>query len=65
MTPNRFIGTFAFEFYSNVSDNSLWTQGPLDSDINASRPVINLKKEWVVESGDGTEEGPYVVKFAN
>ena len=71
LSPYSFDGSYAREFNSYAASNSL-----INFDVNGpngSRPVINLRSDVLIESGDGTKkitydeegniltEGPYII----
>jgi len=63
LSPFYFDGSYAFEFNSNAPFFSLSSNLAGDSSYG-SRPVINLKAELLIESGDGTSgNGAYKVRL--
>ena len=64
LSPYDFYGSNAFEFTSSVTGNSL--NSSLVSSHDGSRPVINLRSEVLIESGDGTSgNGAYKVRLVS
>ena len=60
LSPYLFSGSFAGEFLGGAPYNTLNSLG-VDSGYG-SRPVINLRSNVLIESGDGTDKGPYILK---
>ena len=50
------VGSYAF-YVSNTGLRTSYVD-----DTNAVRPVINLRADVTVASGDGTESNPYVIE---
>jgi len=65
ISPFGFYGSFAGGFNSNATYNSLNDSGVYSSDYG-SRPVINLRSDVLIESGDGTSgNGAYKVRLVS
>lgn len=80
MSPNYLYeggiweGSYAYEFISFAADYSLSCSNVGNGSLGGSRPVINLRSDVLVDSGDGTKEitydeqgniltgGPYILK---
>ena len=59
MSPRFFFSGNAFVFYVN-SDGQLYSNMGVYT-ANSVRPVINLRSDVIISSGDGTSSNPYVV----
>jgi len=62
ISPYYFAGSYANEFLSSVSYNSLSTN--CVDNANGDRPVINLKAGILFNDGVGTIDSPYTVKVS-
>ena len=64
LSPARFSGSYAVDFYSHASNFS-FNDDLLGRKIGV-RPVINLSSEVLIESGDGTSgSGAYKVRLSS
>jgi len=72
LSPYLFVGSYASEFSSSAAINSLNCYN-VNNGYYGSRPVINLRSDVLIESGDGTQNitydeqgnvltGPYTIK---
>ena len=63
MSPILFKNNYAFLNYSFVATDSL--RGHSSEEKDSIRPIINLKSNILVNSGNGTKENPYTLKMTN
>ena len=61
LTPSAFYGKSAFIF--NETGVSGWCLADTSDGTFGVRPVINLRSDLLISSGDGTETNPYQVKL--
>ena len=62
MTPGEWYSTHSYAQVFYVHSNGSFNYGLVDNTARGLRPVINLRSDITVTSGNGTLDNPYVVQ---